>query len=130
MHDLMTSQTAVATDFAQALAAGNGPALRTLLAPNVEFRAVTPSQAWTFDDADEVVDTMLGRWFGGANHVDGVEAVTATPMGDLVHLAYRFRATNPGGAAVVEQQAYLEISEDGTIRTMRLVCSGYRPVVD
>jgi hypothetical protein len=127
VHELrVTQQTDVAIGFALAVAGGDRDALRAMLDPHVELRALTPSRAWSLDDADEVVDTMVGLWFGGDRHVEEVESVVADVIGDVVRVGYRFRATTPDGAAVVEQQAYLGV-DGGTIRSIRLVCAGYHP---
>ena len=128
MHDLRVSDpTAIGSAFARAVGAGDRRALLSLLAPDLRFRAVTPSRSWDHDEAAEAVDTMVGRWFGGERHVEEVESVVTDTVGDVVRVGYRFRATSPDGEAVVEQQAYLEVSE-GTIRAVRLICSGYRPI--
>jgi hypothetical protein len=127
VHELrVTQQTDVATGFALAVGNGDRAALREMLDPRVELRALTPSRAWSIDDADEVVDTMIGLWFGGERHVEEVESVVADVVGEVVRVGYRFRATTPDGPAVVEQQAYLAV-DGGTIRSIRLVCSGYHP---
>jgi hypothetical protein len=41
-------------------------------------------------------------------------------------LGYRLLVTSPAGRFVVEQQAFLEITE-GRITWMRVLCSGFRP---
>jgi hypothetical protein len=128
MHDLrVIDPTVLGSAFARAVGACDGDALRALLAPDVRFRAVTPSRSWDFDDAAGAVDTMVGRWFGGDRRVEEVESVVTGMVGDVVRVGYRFRATTPEGQAVVEQQAYLEVG-DGKIRGVRLICSGYRPI--
>ena len=128
MHDLLvTDQTAVGRAFARAVGTGDGDGLRAVLAPDVSFRAVTPSRSWDFDEAGEAIDTMLGRWFGGDKHVEEVESVVSEMVGDVVRVGDRVRAETPDGQALVEQQAYLDVDE-GRIRGVRLVCSGYRPI--
>lgn len=120
--------TTIAADFAHAIAAGDrGPLLR-MLAPQVEFRALTPSRAWAIDSAEEAVDTMLGTWFGGGRRIDSVASVETDVVADVVRVGYRFNATTSTGRAVVEQQAYVAVV-DGIITALRIVCSGYRPVV-
>jgi hypothetical protein len=128
MHDLRVSDpTAIGNEFARAVGAGERDALHALFAPDVRFRAVTPSRTWECDDADAAVDTMLGRWFGGDNHIVDVESVVTEAVGDVVRVGYRFRASTPSGAAVVEQQAYFEVGH-GVITAARIACSGYRPL--
>lgn len=122
---LATDTTTIATDFARTIAGGDRAALLRLLDPNVRFRALTPSRAWELDSADAVVDTILGTWFGGDRHIDGVDSIESEMVGDVARVGYRFRATTPTGPAIVEQQAYLEAAGD-SITAVRLVCSGYR----
>jgi ketosteroid isomerase-like protein len=119
--------TAMATAFGQAVAAGDRGALRALLAPDVEFRGLTPSRSWELGSAEEAIETMVGLWFGGERHIDAVEELVTEEIGAVVRVGYRFRASTPDGPAVVEQQAYLEITA-GMIGAVRLVCSGYHPV--
>ena len=47
-----------------AIAAQDAAALKALLAPDVNFRALTPGKSWESEDADAVVDdVILGKWF-------------------------------------------------------------------
>jgi hypothetical protein len=130
MNDsLATDTTTTAADFVKAIAARDRSGLMSMLASNVEFRALTPSRAWEFDSAEDAVDTMLGTWFGGERHIESIQSVETDTVGDIVRVGYRFRATTPIGPAVVEQQAYLALA-DNTITAVRIICSGYQPVAD
>lgn len=130
MNDTLTTDaTSVAAAFARAIAAGDRAALLGLLAPDVAFRAVTPARFWEIDAADAAVETLLTTWFGGDRHIDAIESIDTDTVADLARVGYRFRATTPAGPAVVEQQAYLGVKE-GVITSVRIVCSGYRPVTD
>lgn len=130
MNDsLATDITTIAADLAKALAAGDRSWLTSMLASNVEFRALTPTRAWEIDSAEDAVETMLGTWFGGNRHIDSVQSVETDTVGDIVRVRYRFGATTPAGRAVVEQQAYLTVA-DNTITAVRIVCSGYHLVTD
>lgn len=122
-----TDITSIAADFAQAIAAGDRGSLLGMLAPDVEFRALTPARAWEIGSADAAVDTMLGTWFGGDRRIDSVESVETAMVADLVRVGYRFGATTAAGPALVEQQAFLAFA-GRTITSVRIVCSGYRPV--
>ena len=119
-----TSST-MAERYVTAVAAGDRDALAALLADDVDFRAVTPSRSWESRSAAEVVDVIIGRWFGGDRHIDAVERVEHDRVSDCERVGYRFRATDGGAQSVVEQQAYLTV-EDGAIRSLRIVCSGFR----
>jgi hypothetical protein len=118
----------VGEQFARAIAAGDRRALLSLLAPHPDFRAMTPSRFWEADSATQVVDVMLGTWFGGERRVDAVEQVECDRVGGLERVGYRFLVTTSEGPAVVEQQAYLGV-EDGRIASIRIMCTGLRPVV-
>lgn len=122
-----TSITAIAADFAHAIAAGDRGSLLGMLAPDVKFRALTPSRGWEIDSAEDAVNTMIGTWFGGERHIDSVESVETDTVADLARVGYRLKATTPAGRALVEQQAYLEVV-DNTIVAVRILCTGYRPV--
>lgn len=124
-HVLASDSTGVAVDFVRAIASGDRDALLRLLAPDVELRALTPGRAWEIDAAEEAVETILGKWFGGERRIDSLDSVESELIGDLVRVHYRFHATTPGGSSVVEQQAYLTVA-NGAITALRLVCSGYR----
>ena len=112
--------------FARAVAAGDRESLSKLLAPELAFRALTPSRFWESESAGEVVETMLATWFGGERHIDAVEHIECDRVGDLERVGYRFRATTPDGATTVEQQAYLAV-DGGRITSLRILCSGFRP---
>ncbi|HUQ38711.1 MAG TPA: hypothetical protein VM030_01030 [Acidimicrobiales bacterium] len=122
---LATDPTTIAAEFAHAIATGDRGALRGRLADEVDFKAVTPGRAWESRSADEVVGTILDTWFGGQRRIDSVECTETDTFADIVRVGYRFRASTPTGPALVEQQAYLTVA-DGTITSVRIVCSGYR----
>lgn len=126
-NSVATAPTTVAADFAQAIAAGDRDGLLRMLAPRVEFRALTPSRAWEIDSAEEAVDTVLGTWFGGERRIDSVASVETDVVADVVRVGYRFNTSTSAGPAVVEQQAYMAVV-DGTITGLRILCTGHRPV--
>jgi hypothetical protein len=116
--------------FARAIAAKDAAALRELLAPDVDFGALTPRRAWESGSAAEIVDdVILGRWFEPTDRIVELESVDNDVVVDRERVGYRFRITNADGTFVVEQQAYLGVTDD-TITWLRILCSGYRPVAD
>ncbi len=123
----MASATTTGSRFASALAAKDRDAMRELLAPQVEFRALTPRKAWEADDPEAVVEIVFGTWFEDSDRIEALESVETGVVADREQLRYRVAVTNPEGSFVVEQQGYLTTGEDGRIEWMRLVCSGYRP---
>jgi hypothetical protein len=114
--------------FARAIAAKDAPALLRLLAPQVEFRAMTPGRFWEADSAVDVVkDVILGHWFEPTDQIEGIDAIETGTVVDRERVSYRFRVTSDGAPYIVEQQAYLDVAPEG-ISWLRIMCSGYQPV--
>jgi hypothetical protein len=113
--------------FARALADKNGVALKGLLRPNVDFRAMTPSKFWESTDVDVIVDeTMLGTWFEPSRRIVEILAVETDTVGSLDRVSYRFRVTRPEGDSIIEQQAYFE-TDGEQISWLRIMCTGFLP---
>lgn len=121
-------ETQLGTRFAEAIAAKDSAALLSVLAPDVDFRALTPGRFWEASTAAEVVDdVILGHWFEPSDTIDSLYALEAGTVVDRHSVAYRFAVTNADGTFTVEQQAYFDVVDD-RIGWMRVICSGYRPV--
>jgi hypothetical protein len=113
-------------DFAQALAARDPARLTEVLAPDVDFRALTPNRAWQTDTAEAFVSDVLPVWFEETDHIDELLTLETGAVADRDRVAYLLRGHNGDGPFVVEQQAYYA-SEDGRITWLRVLCSGFRP---
>lgn len=114
--------------FARAIAAKDPGALTALLAPDVDFKAVTPRTFWDGETPEEVLDAVFGNWFKEEDRIEQlVRVTTGDPVEDTRQVGYRFAITNSDGQHVVEQQAYYRTDGD-RISYLRVVCSGYRPV--
>jgi hypothetical protein len=111
---------------ARAMAAKDARALTDVLAPDVDFRALTPNQTWEAADADAVVEIILGSWLEPKDEVDELVDVRSDRVSDRQSVVYRMRGHNPDGPFVVEQNAFLE-ERDGRIGWLRVLCSGFRP---
>lgn len=112
--------------YAEAVASGDRDGLLAVLAPQLDFRAVTPSKTWAATTADEVADVVLGTWFfGNGRQVEAAEEIEISTVGDSERVGYRLRATTPDGPAVVEQQAYVDCDDDGRVTSLHIVCSGF-----
>lgn len=112
--------------FVAAVAARDVDGLRAVLAPEVDFRGLTPGRTWEASDPDGVVDAVLGHWFAEADHVETVEHLEeGEPVADTRRVGYRFAVTNDDGPHLVEQQMYYR-EEQGRLVYARVVCSGYR----
>jgi hypothetical protein len=121
------SGTDLGTRFAEAIAAKDADALTSLLAPDVDFRALTPRKFWEAASPEEVLEVVFGNWFEEGDRIDALVGVTSgAPVEDTHHVGYRFAITNPDGRHTVEQQAYYR-SDGDRIGYLRVVCSGYRP---
>jgi len=121
-------ETTVGERFARAIAAKDAAALRVLLAPDVDFRALTPSRTWEATSASEVIDDVIfGEWFEPGDRIEAVESIENDIVVDRERVGYRFRVKNDEGAFLVEQQAYLGI-DNGTIGWLRIMCAGYQRV--
>ncbi len=112
---------------AQAITDKDADGLRAVLAPDVDFTAITPRRHWSAATADDVVKIVFGSWLEDKDRIDAVEHVETDAFADRERVGYRFSVTNPEGRFLVEQQAYLDV-QDGRIGWIRLVCSGFRPV--
>jgi hypothetical protein len=116
----------IAVRFATALAGKDSAALRKVLAPDVDFKGLTPRRFWEATDVDEVLDVLFGNWFEKQDRIDGlIEMSTDHPVEDTAHFSYRFAVSTPDGPHVVEQQAYYR-AVDGQISWLRVLCSGFR----
>ena len=114
--------------FARAIAAKDAPALVGLLAPRIDFRAMTPGRIWEVDSPEQLVDeVILGSWFEPTDRIEGIEVIENGEVADRQSVRYRFRVTNEDGAFLVEQQAYLDVADEG-ITWLRVMCSGFRPI--
>ncbi|WP_151084658.1 hypothetical protein [Nocardioides cynanchi] len=110
-----------------AIAARDSAGLQALLAPDVDFRGLTPRRVFEGTTPGEVRDVVLGTWFGEGVSIDRVEEVTTDVVGDTRRVGYRFLTTTADGPHLIEQQAYYRGGIE-TIDFLRIVCSGYRPV--
>lgn len=114
--------------FARALAAKDRAGLGALLAPDVDFRGLTPGRSWEASDPAGVLEVLLGSWFEDRDEVTDVLAVEeGEAVEDTHRVAYRFALRTPDGAYTAEQQAYYRARE-GRITYLRILCSGFRAV--
>lgn len=108
--------------FARAVAAKDHAAVRALLHPDLDFRAMTPNKIWEGD-----VTEALSTWFDDGDVIEGVDHLETDAFADRERVGYRLRVRNGDGPHLVEQQAYLS-QTDGLISWLRIMCAGYRPV--
>lgn len=119
--------TTVGERLAHAIAAKDRDGVRGLLAPDVDFRGLTPSRAWEADSADAVVSVLFDCWFEDSDEITGVlDVAPGSEVADTERVSYRFALHNDDGDQVAEQQAYYR-AVDGRIGYLRVLCSGFRP---
>jgi hypothetical protein len=66
---------------------------------------------------------QLAAWFGDGNPFE-LEASTVEPVGEKLHIAYRFRSFEDGAWHVVEQHGFCQVGKEG-IERLHLACSGF-----
>jgi hypothetical protein len=123
----MTQTATLGAEFAQALAAKDFDRIAALLAPEVDFRALTPRRFWEAGSPEQIVSGVLREWFEESDEIEALEKLETDGFADRERVAYRFRVRNPEGVFLVEQQVYLSGGERG-IEWMRVLCSGFREV--
>ena len=123
----MPDERPIGEAYAKAMAGKDYDELRRLLAPAIDFRALTPNRTWEASDAETLISEIVQQWFDESDEIRSLEDVQTDIVGDRERVGYRFAVHNPEGDFVVEQQAYL-MSRDGQIEWMRVMCSGFRPV--
>ena len=113
--------------FATALADKDAGSVRALLAPDVDFKALTPGRFWEADTPDAVAGILFDHWFGPDDHIERLAAAEdGEDVADVHRVGYRLEVTTPDGPHIVEQQAYYR-QADGRLSYLRVVCSGFRP---
>jgi hypothetical protein len=116
----------VAGTFLEGLAAQDFDRLASVLSDDVHLAALLPGGLKERDGVG-AVETIFTRWFGNTDEFELVDA-SVDEIGTRLHLHWRARmkAERLGrGWFVVEQQAYADCDDEGRIRQLSLVCSGY-----
>jgi hypothetical protein len=118
---------AVGRSLIDAVVAWDEPAIRTLLAEDLWFRALLVRDVIEHHDAGAAME-VLYSWYGSAYETELVhlstEAVTTRER-----LTYRVRlrpAWDPGVWHLIEQTGYLRVTE-GRISRLDLTCTGFHP---
>jgi hypothetical protein len=121
----MPDKRTLGARFVRALADKDRDELSALLAPQIDFRGLTPSRVWEAGDADAVLSTLFDSWFEAGDEIEQLQRLETDAFADRERVGYRLAVSNPEGRFVVEQQAYLS-GEDDRIKWMRVLCSGFR----
>src|SRR5438105_1393828 len=116
-----TTDSSVAAELVEALAAKDFDRLETLFAPDVRFRALVPKGLREDETAADAAARIRG-WFGDCDPLELLSS-EIDAVADRLRVSYRFRAREEGAWHLVEQQAYVDV-EDGRIADVSIVCSG------
>lgn len=124
----MTGESSCGHALVEGMAAKDHARLRRLLAPDVDFRAMTPRRFWEGTTPDDVC-AAFAQWFDDDDEVTAVLRVAVSDVVGLEHVAYRLHVVSRGRPHLVEQQAYLRV-RDGRITWLRVMCPGFQPLDD
>ncbi len=108
----------------RAAATNDFETVAALLAPDVEFRGLTPRKLFEADGREAFV-AVLQEWFEPAEALESIEPGVVV---DRPSVRYRVRIIDGGEQFAFEQNAYYDVT-DGLISRFHLVCSGDRPTV-
>ncbi len=114
--------------FLEALASQDFDRLASVLSDDVRLRALLPAGPSQWEGVDEIKARFIA-WFGDADGFELVDSIVGD-IGPRLYLRWRVRmqAQRLGhGWFVVEQQAYADTDDDGRVRRLSLLCSGYLP---
>lgn len=98
---------------------------RQLLASDVRLRALLPSGPETHNGSAGTAH-RIREWFDRGQRIR-LDECRVESVADRWLLGYRFVAGEGSGQTAVYQQCVCDV-EDGRIRAIDLVCSGYRPL--
>lgn len=121
------STTGLGERFARALAAKDFDGIAELLAPQLDFRGVTPRKFWEAANPGELIDGVLRVWFTDSEEIEALEKLETDAFADRERVGYRLRVRRPEGIFTIEQQLYVSVSGD-RIAWIRSLCSGFRPL--
>jgi hypothetical protein len=115
--------------FARAVSHQDTDALCAVLADTVDFQALTPRRHWQASTGRQATEEIiLGQWFDAGTQIVELCSVATGQVADCGHVAYRMQVREDGDDYLVEQQAYYR-TDGSRITWMRILCSGYRPIV-
>src|SRR5436853_1153182 len=102
-----TTDSDIAAELVDALAARDFPRLETLFSREVRFRALLPGGLREEATAADAVARMRG-WFGECDPFELLDS-RVEQIADRTHVQYRFHAYEDDCWHLVEQQAYLVV---------------------
>ena len=121
----MSLENSAAGRLVAAVATRDVEAITETLAVDVRFRYLIPPGPGEVAGAAVVAAKFL-EWFGDVG-VLNVSSSLVEPIADRISIRYRFQIPAGQVSEVIEQEAYLDLDEDGRIASIDLLCSGFRP---
>jgi hypothetical protein len=121
------STPTVARQLVDAIVTRDEDQLRERFSTDVWFRALIVRHTVESHDVESVIATFRS-WFGGAVRLQVLHTATY-PVGGREHLSYRLRLRPewaPEHWHVIEQSGYARV-QDGRVRRLDLVCTGFVP---
>jgi len=114
-----------AAEFAGTLVRGDFKRLTEMLAADVRMRALIPPGFVELSGA-EAAAAKFASWFGDAEEVELINS-RGDRFADRLHFSYRLRVRKPGDFPKLVEQHLLCASNAGRIKSIDLVCAGFRP---
>lgn len=108
----------------RAIAERDEAAVDACFAPDVRFRALTPSGLRERSGATDTA-SLIAAWFGDSTEIDVLDA-GSDEVADRLRVSYRLAGVEEDEPYVVEQHLFCAVGE-GRIMSADLVCSGFRP---
>jgi hypothetical protein len=125
MLDEVYKLRSVGEAFLQALANRDFGAQQACMQPEINFRALVPPGIRQASDAEGTVN-RLRLWFGEADSFEVLHAEIGQ-VANRLSITYRIRLHDSDGWQTIEQRLYCDVGEDGRIRNLDLLCSGFLP---
>jgi TusA-related sulfurtransferase len=113
--------------FVNALADRDFERLRAAIADDVRFRLLLPKGPQAHSGVAETVEVLV-RWYGDVDELHLESSSVEVVAGRLV-LMYRFRLHDEDGWQVIEQHVVADVTPDGRLDKIDLLCSGFLPVI-
>lgn len=121
----MATTSSAIDELVGAIVARDLPRAASLMAPDVDFRAMTPRRIWEADGPAGVED-VLRAWLADPDEqITAVEPTEPLRVEDTLRVGWRVHGRDREGAFVYEQQAYAR-EQDGHVVWLRVMCTGPR----
>src|SRR4029077_20745641 len=116
----------VTSGFVDAILLRDFSRARSLLHPDIDFRAMTPNRVWEAD-GPAGVEEVLRAWFEHTDRdVERVDPPEPASVEGTLRVGWRVHGSDADGPFIYEQQAFVR-EEDGQVVWLRVMCSGPRP---